>query len=65
MTNPIKTQYLGDGVYINTDQNPGHVGLTTGHHSARYAENIVWLEPIAEMRLLKLLMERNGVVAAE
>lgn len=38
-------EYLGDGVYISDELNPGHLSLTTGSHRPEEADNIIHLEP--------------------
>jgi hypothetical protein len=55
----IEPRYLGDGVYAQFD---GYrVILTTGHHNAGLADNIIFLEPEQASEVVKFCREARHV----
>lgn len=62
MQDPIKPDYLGDGVYATyTESNS--IMLTTGHHRPAYAVNVIYLEPEV-MKALVRYATRAGILPA-
>lgn len=55
--NNNNAQYVGDGIYIQIDdQDPTHLVLTTGTHIIEEAATVVFIEP-SEIRFLMAYMK--------
>jgi hypothetical protein len=60
----IDAEYLGDGVYVQVQEQDGSVVLTTGAHfdSGRY-DNRVYLEPGVLATFLRYLEKRRSAAS--
>lgn len=56
----MKSEHLGDGVYVSQDTVTGDVIFTSGHHSALCADNVVYLEYSAIPQLVQWLQKITG-----
>lgn len=58
MSHIQSAEYLGDSVYIHVDNDGVHVVMTTDSHLPKNAQNIIYLDPMVERRLLMYLQAR-------